>query len=203
MTKKLIIFATHQEAIASIKKFKTTQDKISVNKYISSDFDIIISGIGIANAIFATTQHGSKYSKIINIGFSGIINKKLSLGSFYEIKIINKLTFSEVFIKQDLESLFLVNQAFPKIELSNNNSTISIASSDIPIRNSIISSLCYDIDLVDMEAYGIALSSKKLNVPCQIFKIATDFPSLKGRQYLQKNLQVFSKKISEFILEII
>ncbi len=202
MHKKLIIFATYQEAQASIEKFKATKDKVLNNKYVSSKFDIIISGIGILNALFETMTHGKKYSMIINIGFSGIINNKLSIGAFYEIKTISKLNFTKILIKKDLKSLFLLRKAFPKIQLPN-NSSISIASSDIPIRNSTVCSLCHNIDLVDMEAYGIAFSSKKLNIPCRIFKMATDFPSLKGRRYLEKNFQKFSKKISNFILEII
>lgn len=202
MDKILIIFATYIEARAFIQKLQATQHSISTNKYVSLKCDIVISGLGIINAAIATIEHGEKYSLIINVGFSGIINKQLSIGSFYEIETVSKLTFTNPFIKkEDTVSFSIVNNCFPKIQYAN-NSSISLTSSDIPVRSFIASSYI-DTDLVDMEAYGIAFSSKKLGVPCKIFKLATDLPSLEGRKHFQKNYQKFSTALSHFLSDLI
>lgn len=203
MDKTLIIFATYIEARAFIEKLQATQHTILTNKYISLKYDIVISGLGSIRAAVATMEQGKKYSLIINVGFSGIINKQLSIGSFHEIETVSKLTFADAFIKkEDSVSFSIINDCFPKIKCVNNTGSISLTSSDIPIRNLITSSYI-DTDLVDMEAYGIAFASKKLGIPYKIFKLATDFPCLEERKHLQENYQNFSTALSHFLSDLI
>jgi len=145
-----IITALKSEAQAFVDKYKLNKSKHEdFTIFIGQDIKVIISGIGIQNARFATTFtiktfNPNKDDIFLNIGICGA-SKKYKIGNYIEISSI------------------LYNEE--KFTLNNNtNNTIVCSDNEVSDNN---------YNIVDMESFGFYQASRNIK-NCYIYKIVSD-----------------------------
>ncbi|MCB1181112.1 MAG: hypothetical protein KDK55_03710 [Chlamydiia bacterium] len=210
MTKKLIIFATYEEAEPSLKKLNAQPVLDSVishrkrgNLPICYNIDqglIVLANIGIHAAQHAVSRYHFGCDEILNIGIAGALSKNFSIGTMIEIEKIGK----HVFYPKDLDntSKNIVQRTIPSFTLQGKGGRL--ISSDFPVHHSEQKELLSQHwDLIDMEGYGVVYAATKFGKPCRLWKIVSDFSSEGGRKLIQKHQQTLAKKIAIFLFDIL
>ena len=108
----LVIAATHAEVQPLLTYFQLD----GKTKTTFGDFEVCISGVGIAATCFALGRklHG-QYSQVINLGIAGAFDRSLALGSVVNI---TKDIFSELGAENNQEFLSLSSMGFGAVEFS-------------------------------------------------------------------------------------
>lgn len=192
----LLIFATELEAEPFIKNMKMVLQEVKFPKtYSSPGLDLIITGIGKANAAMSTALALSQkdYSRIINLGAAGALKKDMDMGEVFSVKKI---------VEPGRPSLKDggLRIAFPeKFEL--------LPARTLATRDRVVVSkedrlaLSKIADIVDMEGAAILQACKKFGKSCSMIKFISDGIEHHETRFIAQNIaelrSEFYKKVSE------
>lgn len=184
--KLLIVSATSSEISPLLKELILTK-KVSKNfssmKFLSSDIDVLITGVGMVATSFHLTKilSTNTYDRIINVGIAGSFSQFTDMGSVYEVV---KDQFSEIgaengsefltpfdlgfqeFNEFPFESGFLFNRdsflsnSFPEASSITVNKVHGCEDEIAKIK------LQYSPELETMEGAAFFYVCKMLSVPC-------------------------------------
>lgn len=206
MSKKLILFAQHSEAVHTLEKLNAQEDSLS-KAFIWSEGEIptcyrfaegliIIGNVGIHYAQLAVSKHIHECDEVWNIGLAGSLNDTIPLGSLVSIEKVGKYTS----LPSNLDPLSFqcYSNTLPPFALATQG--VKLISSDFPIHDHTLrNSLSKEWDLVDMEGYGVAFATVHHCKPCRLWKIVSDFASPGGRELIRQNKPQLARKIAEFL----
>lgn len=177
---KLILFATLFEAKSSLEALNAAQ--ISPHCYSFNKGVIVISGMGSKKAKDALLTFADQATSVWNVGFAGALNDHFEIGETFEVKSVSK--FSPL--------------AIPKLTLPKGE--IALLTSDFPIHNvALRSTLKSRYDFVDMEGYSVVATCQRLQKPCRLTKIVSDFASEHGSSLIKQQGKFLSEKLAALI----
>ena len=179
---------------------------LEIEKERFSDFEILITGIGMLNTSINLTQRLSsdKYDLLINIGVAGSFNSELNIGDVVEVveDKISELGF------EDGESFSEFNEFNLKNVFKNKSKTDLLSVKSITVNRvhgnqgsitEIINRLNPDIE--NMEGAAFFQVCNTFNVPCiQIRAISN---KVEQRNKDNWNLPLAIKNLNNTVLEII
>jgi hypothetical protein len=181
--KPLITFATLIEANALLKEVKAFC--LIENELYSSDFgSIVITSMGSLNAAIKVSKHLKENQEVWNFGACGALND-FEIFSVVPIKAVSKGIQMPITIDEHSKSFY--HSLFKEITLQERGK--SCLTSDFPIHDEDLKNqlkICHDV--VDMEAYGIAMAAEKV----KIWKCVSDFASKNGQKLIIENLHQVS-----------
>ena len=167
-------------------------------KNLSDDFEVTLTGVGKINAaitlqtsLLALSLQGRLPSVVVNYGTAGGASDKVSVGNIYEVG---------KFIQRDMlvPELGLEKYQTPFEEdfvISNGRGNIVCGTGD----NFWKPDGCEDFDVVDMEAYSLALVCKRMNVPFRCFKFISDSGDIEEwKSNVSKGAEMFESTMKEF-----
>lgn len=189
--KKLITFATLNEAASLIDSLQAKNSCIP-NLYESDIALILITGMGILKAAIEISKKEKDISQVINLGAAGALST-LPLFSIHPISLVGKYVEIPSYI--DEYSRQFSKKLFPDISLKVEGKRL--LSTDFPLHHPRLKDqLAQNYDLIDMEGYGVVLSSKKV----ELWKIVSDFASFDGEKKIKDNLAQISWNLKEFAI---
>ena len=181
MTNKILIVSALKEEVESL----------------SGDFEIILTGIGKVNAainlqteLFALKSQNKLPDVVVNYGTAGKASDRVEVGMVYEIG--NFLQRDMVITELGIEKY---QTSFEQTSLiKNKRGSLVCGTGD----NFWSSNETSDFDVVDMEAYALALVCKRINIPFRCFKFISDSGNIKEwEQNVNKGTKSFESTIRE------
>lgn len=139
--------------------------------YVPEGVPLVITGIGKTAAAIETTRALLGYGDtteltVLNIGTAGALRDEYS--GLYRPSVVLNHDISAAAIRA------LGHDPEERIELPSGDGTV-IASGDVFVTDPIIRAhLADQAELVDMEAYGVALACRRLGVPLELVKHVSD-----------------------------
>lgn len=160
--------------------------------YRRKDVNLIISGMGKANAAMATTYailtHQS--SMVSNLGAAGAVSPGYMLGDIYHIGKVIDYDRPHLLSEMPRIRLPLVLRGFP---------TAVIATQDKPVIESTArAAIAACTDLVDMEAAAVVQVCAKFRVPCAVFKFVSDTPDHECHHDIVAQIKRYCSPFAEF-----
>ena len=180
MSTRLIVFATYEEASASLDALNATP--IAKHVFSSKIGEIVISGMGIKSAWRSVTQHAPLVDEVWNLGLAGALKADLEIGSLCTICAVGKQG-NRIALGEGSHTLF--------------TSTIPVHDKAVRTR------LGKTWDLVDMEGYGVVKAAHHLNKKCVLRKAVSDFASPGGSALIKQNMSYLSQVLLDSLLAII
>jgi adenosylhomocysteine nucleosidase len=171
----------------------------------SLDVPLIITGMGLLSAYKSVysniVKHKPKY--VLNLGTSASVSKSFSVGEI--VHPTEFYTHPIMQVSEDIRSLGVSLSNVPTMLNSipsnclSHFRTCSISSGDVFITDKNVHMLGDNfVDVVDMEAYAIALACEDLNTPFYCIKYVTDSVLEKNTEFdWSLQLSVASKKLTE------
>lgn len=194
MAKKLISFATHVEAQATLMQLCASLQP--TGEYLFGQDIILIGGVGILQTMHAVSQHIHKVDEVWNLGVAGALHARYKLGDCVPItEVVRNALFPA-----DLEhrSQQFHNTLFPKIVLNPQTVGVRLVTSDYPIHQQHLTrQLAAHADLVDMEGYGIAYLAQQWQKPCHMWKVISDFARPGGPELIKAQLNSASVRMAD------
>lgn len=183
LRKPLVIFATAEEAAATLLNFSPTQQEIGF--YSSRKADIIISGIGPYAAHSALAKVIDSYQIVINAGIAGSLTDSIEVGALCKIESIHFHHWHPGGIEKVQHY-----KPLDPIKLQTVGSSLITVEKPLYERS-------LPFDLVDMEAYPIASLCKQKKRECHFVKIVSDFANKSTIQHIRKQLPFLSLRLCE------
>lgn len=180
--KWLIIFATNREAAATIQKLAA--DKISPNRYLFLDGEIMVCGMGLEAAHHSASEAPTAGYRWLNIGLAGSLDPLLPVGSIRSIGRVGLL-------QSDESGRYAAGEAF--FSLEPNGATLY--SSPKPVYSA--PEVEVQDALVDMEGYAIASVAQRRGVPLILRKVVSDHCSNSSRADILSNIDRLSHHMAE------
>jgi len=180
---KLIIMAHKLEAYHFFLNYSFKKSSQVSNLYENEKFLLFICQMG-SNLAYQNLKkllsNRGPFELIINLGIAGAINESLKLHSICPLKSL--IDASNILYNIDTPS-----------------GSFSCFTSEKKILTSVDAFALKDIDLVDMESYGLYQASREDNIPFYSYKIISDFPNKSTDETLIKNnFDTFSKLLFDY-----
>jgi nucleoside phosphorylase len=185
----LITMAHLGEAQGVIEKFKLT--RLGQNLFTGVDLAVLITGEGPFEAATKTALviHQLAITHIINLGIAGSLNTNLEIGSIHPVRTI--------YLLQDLKPQF---KTFPSSEKGLDCLTSFERILD-PAKAAKLKGLG---ELVDREAWGVAMAAKTAGIPFVAYKMISDFAgTLEACELIQDKAAELSQTMAEFLSGIL
>ncbi|WP_348663935.1 hypothetical protein [Chlamydia vaughanii] len=187
----LLIFADIEEAKSLIRDFAFIQKGTNLfqcrDSHTSIAMDMIILNqwgeSGVLEA-FQTIEEIETYHACVNIGFAGACSKDLLLHNCYTIEHISELSKDSPFNVSDNPELSITPiPSFP---------TAKLVSAHAPYKHGTHETF----QLIDMEGYTIARLCSDYHLRCIMLKIASDFTTTNGGDYLNLHKNTLAEELS-------
>jgi len=184
----LIVFATIQEAAATIKLMDA---KKRTESLYQTDFGwILITGMGMLHTTKSLYQFNHKISHILNLGCAGA--QALPLFSVHEVATIQRHFPGG---SENAKTLFF--KMYPELSISPVGK--KLLCSEISINHTIDNTT----DLVDMESYFVAHFAIEKKIPCKMVKCVSDFANETTPQDIETNLKEVSKQLAKIAVQVV
>jgi nucleoside phosphorylase len=178
----LITTAHHGEAQGIIENFQLK--KIQSNLYKNEQIVLIITGEGPFEATTMTALTLAKFpiSKVINLGIAGSLTPHLKIGDFLKVRTI--------YLTYGTGPAFKSFPSFPEgVDLITSTERILSPQKALPLKGM--------GDIVDREAWGVAMASKTAGVKFECYKLISDEAGHLGACELVKiQAQEFSERLA-------
>lgn len=185
---KLIVLAHYGEAQSIIDHFSLS--KKSEELYQNSELSLLLTGEGPfeATSRVSSLLGSGNYSEVINLGIVGSLSDKARIGDIFEIRTI-----------------YLVIDAKLQYKSFNFAGEIDLITSFERILHPEKAQALKGFgDLVDREAWGVALSCKEHRVPLRCFKLVSDVAGTIGAcESVKESAQSFSLKLLAKLEEVL
>lgn len=185
---KLLVFAHHGEAQCFINHFK--MKAIDKNIYRADELHLLICDEGKENALFHTTKYlaQNEIDSVYNFGVVASLRKNLKSYQVFEVKTL----YSHNGLRPQFHSF-----------TTNANSTIDCVSSDSRVLTKEQKSPYIPMaELLDREAWAIAMSAKNFNKKFNCFKIVSD--ELQDSDFchtVKEQAETYSQKLLNAFIE--
>jgi nucleoside phosphorylase len=137
---------------------------------------------------------------IINFGICGALHRRVTLNQNYMAKSVHYNNAEDIILSQDLDMLK---------SLSKSNWTVPIASL-LTVKDPVLDSRHREelwqsthCELVDMEAYYIALNAQRLGIPVAILKQVTDYADERAKQQIKGIKKRWQESLYQGLTEIV
>jgi nucleoside phosphorylase len=186
----LLISAMPQESSIILNQFSYHQEQIpqGYTLFRIKERKIYLLEIGFGNKADLTTLESTIISVnpavIINFGICGALHSGIKLNQNYLAKSVNYNGAKEIILSHDLDLL----KSLPKSRLA-----LPVARL-ITVKEPVLDSQSREelrqnthCELVDMEAYYIALCARRLGIPVIILKQVTDHANEKAKEQIRRD----------------
>ncbi len=183
--KILVVSATENEIQPTSKYLNQNGILISDKSYMLNNniIDLIITGVGIANTIFALTTklYSKSYDIIINVGIGGAFDKSVALGTVY---LITRDRFGDLGVENadssfsDIFEMGLLNGSQPPYKNGWLETEMNLINLSLPLAKAITVNTVsgvnsnierikekYNPDIESMEGAGFMFVALMLNIP--------------------------------------
>lgn len=185
--KWLIIFATAREAAVTIKKLSAEKTQVSGDRYVFSEGEILICGMGLSLAGLSVSMAPTIGYHWMNIGVAGSVDPGLPVGTCCSIGRVALLQND----KQAYESAFLLD---PYGDSSLYSSPVPMYTRpEVDTQNS----------FVDMEGYAIAREAYERQVPLTMKKVVSDYCCQTSHDDILSNIDRLSQRMAEEVLNML
>lgn len=179
----LITMAHHGEAQGVIETFHL--QKLNHGLYKNEDMVLVITGEGPFEAATKTALTLSNYdfTSVINLGIAGTLKDHLKVGEFVKVRTL--------YLIQDQRPAFKTFQASSEgIDcLTSFERILSVE------KTTVLKGLG---DIVDREAWGVAMAAKTAGVPFKCFKIISDVAgTIEACEVVREKAEEFSFKLAQ------
>ena len=181
----LITMAHLGEAQALIEEFELK--KISPHHFENGQLILLITGEGPFEAASLTSYFLGKrdVKQIINLGIAGSLNDKMSIGEIYSIRSL----YLAIDGKPQFKSFKLAEEGVD-----------AITSFERILRPEKARPLSAIAQIVDREAWGVALSAKNFSIPFECAKLISDRAGEIGAcELIREEAYSFSQKLSAYL----
>jgi len=168
-----IIFATQKEARSTIERLGGK--KAGHDSYTTEEGRICIIGMGTRD-LAPFTPYFEMADIILNVGLAGSLDKKLARDSFHPIRQVSYMGKT--------------------IHLGDTGA--SLETVDTPLHT-----WQEGFELVDMEGYHIAAEAARLQKPCRLYKIVSDYCNAQTSEEIHTRLPILSSKLANHMNDII
>jgi nucleoside phosphorylase len=197
MSKRLIVFATKEEAKDSLELLHAQPQEGSSSLYTFNEGLILICGMGMLSAAACLSRCISQVDEVWNLGIAGALHDSLEVGTVYPIH-----TASAYFMAPhnlDNHSKEFYHNLYPSLDCSESKGR-RLVSVAFPIHQQTSRDLLAgNYDLVDMEGYGIAHVAQSCHKPCFLWKLVSDFASEKTQGLIKLKMKHYSVLLAEAI----
>jgi Phosphorylase superfamily len=181
----LITMAHLGEAQALIDEFELK--KISPHHFENGQLILLITGEGPFEAASLTSYFLGKrdVKQIINLGIAGSLNDKMSIGEIYSIRSL----YLAIDGKPQFKSFKLAEEGVD-----------AITSFERILRPEKARPLSAIAQIVDREAWGVALSAKNFSIPFECAKLISDRAGEIGAcELIREEAYSYSQKLSAYL----
>lgn len=163
--------------------------------YETSVFHLVRLGMGPENSKDTLKNYfaENKPDLILNIGMAGRLNPAIMIGS---IHFINRIYCSE-----ESESISLIVPSIITPQSSASLLTVNQPVSDPLIRDKFFKE--FQVDIVDMEAYGLAQTAASADIPFYSIKIVSDSADENTKNDFIKDYEKLSEKLGEYVIKFL
>ncbi len=193
-----IIMATKLEAAPFLERLSLNlETKKPILVYGHGNIVLSISGIGKANAAIATTYSILRYQPrlVCNLGAAGATRPGFGIGEIYHIDRV--IEYDRPHLRSAKIRIFSP-QVLPGFRYA------TVATQDKPVvdqdRRRAIAGIT---DLVDMEAAGILLASKKFDVPCVALKFVSDTVEHEDPEEIVENMKQYCNSFCDYFVRTV
>ncbi len=196
--KTLLIFATELEAEPFIKNMgMVLQEADLPETHSSPGLDLIITGIGKANAAMSTALalYRKNYGRIINLGAAGALKEDMDMGDIFTVKKIvepGRPSLKDGGLRISFPEKF---EPLPAKTLATRDRMV--VSKDERLALGKIA------DIVDMEGAAILQACRKFGKSCSMIKFISDRLSDNENDLIRKGItelrSEFYKKVNEYM----
>lgn len=189
---KLFVFATYEEAKASIYALNAKQTDVP-HLFTFDKGEILLTGMGPEKALLRMQEHVKKADYIYNLGIVGALHKNIADDHIHTVKEAS-------FCADDLSKATAKN--CPTISL--NKDGIKLLTIPAPLYDpEIRDHLSAHFDAVDMEGFQIAYVAQAFKKPCSLHKIVSDFCNKSTSDDILKKLPEFSYLLAQKIQTLV
>lgn len=193
LCKLLLVLADINEAKSLIQDFTFSQTANNFyqcrDSHMSIAMDMIILDQWGENGVLQALENIKleNYDSCVNIGFAGTCSPHLPLQTCYTIDKVS-------LFREDSPTLCNLTEETSELTITTipNLLQANLVSVRAPYRQGFHDTL----QLVDMEGYSIAKLCKHHNLRCMMIKIASDYTTKEGGDYLNQHKSVLAKKLS-------
>jgi hypothetical protein len=182
---QLITMAHPGEAQGVIETFNLIRK--GQDLFLNEEIVLVITGEGPFEAATKTALliHQYPISKIINLGIAGSLNPDLAIGSIHEVRTI--------YLVQDLKPQFKTFQT--------SSTGLDCLTSFERILDSAKAQKLKGIgELIDREAWGVAMTAKTAGIPFVSYKIISDYAgTLDACELVQEKAASLSQALAEHL----
>ena len=168
---------------------------------LSDDFEVTLTGVGKINAaitlqtaLLALQSHNNLPHAVVNYGTAGKASDNVEVGKMYEIgSFLQRDMIVEGFGAKKYQTPFEKNWL-----IKNGNGSLICGTGD----NFWSPDDSNDFDVVDMEAYSLAVVCKKMNIPFRCFKFISDSGDIdEWRQNVSNGAKIFESTMKKIYKE--
>jgi nucleoside phosphorylase len=188
----LFVFATIEEAEATIDLLNAKASQASPWLYEHSQGLLVITGIGPFSMLTSLMTITKEITIIYNFGLAGALKNNLELGKLYPVASCSKRQWHPK--GEEATKGTASFHACPKIVLDDTQG-LSLISSDVPAYGELSGAF----DLVDMEGYATAFFAKMRTKPCELYKIVSDYCNASSTALIKEGMKRHSATIAQFI----
>lgn len=185
----LITMAHHGEAQGVIDKFNL--QKLNHGLYKNEDMALVITGEGPFEAAtkIALILGKFEFHEVINVGIAGTLKENLKVGDFIEVRTI--------YLVQDQKPAFKTFQ-------SSQEGWDCITSFERILNTEKTEILKGLGDIVDREAWGVAMAAKTAGIPFRCFKMISDVAgTLEACELVREKAEELSYKIAHELIKVL
>ena len=163
---KLIHFAHLGEAQTFIKQLRLTRSDTASGLYTSDSVHLLVSGEGPFESLgkISFLLGTYKYTKVINYGIAGALNKNLDKDEIYPIRTVYSFSETAPRFKSFTSEL---NNISSKLDCITTESRV--------LDDSMASELSCFADIVDRELWGVSYACHMAKVGFESFKLISDY----------------------------
>ena len=164
---------------------------------LSDDFEVTLTGVGKINAaitlqtaLLSLQLHNKLPQVVVNYGTAGKASDRVEVGGMYEIGR---------FLQRDMSACQLGIEKYQtpfeeSILIENNRGSLVCGTGD----NFWTPDGTSDFDVVDMEAYALAVVCQRMNIPFRCFKFISDSGDIdEWRQNVSEGAKTFESTMKE------
>lgn len=180
-------------------------DSAEIHSFDDS-FIKVITGVGKTRAAIITAKAIEKFKPdlVVNVGSVGAVNTRLEIGSVVTVRNVVNMDADLTMYHLPLGTLLDEKRTSYGLLDLKNDSSITLGTSET--FSSIVTDkmIKLNVDITDMEGYGIALACSSYDIPIVMVKVVTDMvgQNIKLSDY-KKVLKEVRSNLKNRVLEII
>jgi nucleoside phosphorylase len=174
----IFFFATLREAAITIKTFGAVEGGEGDGRFSFPGGEIIISGMGMAQALASALQAPSKECRWVNLGIAGCFDTSVSIGTGVPIG-------RTALLQCRSEEIIVLDEALPA----------TLYTSPVPVYAT--PNVFEKLALVDMEGHVFARVAREKRVQLSMVKVVSDFCTDTSHATICENIDALSYRLAE------